>query len=129
MDSEDEWKQIREVITPANLERWRGGLANVSQGERSIAAGKNAAILLNSFRKLDADDPDVYSRVIEHVLSRYPVDTQRAAVDASIWKWPPSAYEIREFCERRENQKVIGRKGDDAIAETLSRRAQAWPPR
>lgn len=76
-----------------------------------------AKLLLGCFRTGDANDPAVYSGAVIAILSDYPMDVIRQAVDPrrglpSKSKWLPTVFEIKEECEsimaprRREEERV-----------------------
>jgi hypothetical protein len=95
---------------------------NPGRQERQEIAIECTAILLGGFRKCDADDPEIYSRSIEHVLARYDVDIQRAVTLPGQWKFPPSAFELREACEKIANEKARAKEREERIAAQLEER-------
>ncbi len=92
------------------------------QQERQEIAIECTAILLGGFRKCDADDPEIYSRSIEHVLARYDADTQRTVTLPGKWKFPPSAYELREACEAIANERARAREREENRRKQLEER-------
>jgi len=96
--------------------------------QRRQQAVLHTALLLGGFRKSDADDPEVYSRVIEHTLARYDVDIQREAADAAKWKYPPTAYELRERCETLANERARAKERQERIAQQIEERRQLDAP-
>ena len=95
---------------------------NPEQQERQEIAIECTAILLGGFRKCDADDPEIYSRSVEHVLARYDVVIQRAVTLPGKWKFPPSAYELREACEAISNERARAREREARIAAQFDER-------
>jgi len=90
--------------------------------QRQQQAVLHTALLLGGFRKSDADDPEVYSRVIEHTLARCDVDIQREAADAAKWKYPPTAYELREACEKLANERARAKEREENLRKQLAER-------
>ena len=95
---------------------------NPAQQEQQEIAIECTAILLGGFRKCDADDPEIYSRSIEHVLARYDIDIQRAVTLPGKWKFPPSAYELREACESLAMEKARAREREENVRKMLEER-------
>lgn len=68
-------------------------------------AGRRTRLLIGCYRKVEADDPEVYASAIAMVLSDYPeqvvmrVTDPRTGIPGRI-KYPPQLFEIREACER-----------------------------
>lgn len=92
--------------------------------QRQQQAVINTALLFGGFRKCEADDPEIYSRTVEHVLARYDVDIQRSVADPSRWKFPPTAYEVRQDCEALAQERERAHRRDKALAEQLARRRE-----
>jgi hypothetical protein len=105
-------------------------LSNVAEEQRRMAAIKCTALLLCSFRKCDADDPEIYGRAIEHVLVRYELDIQREVTAPGRWKFPPSAYEVREDCEAIANERSRAKRREEERARQIEerRRVDALEP-
>lgn len=120
-----ELKHLKLVIAP-QIEALRkspsNGLPIAEQERRQEAAIDCAALLLGSFRKCDADAPEVFSRAIEYVLARYEVDVQREVTKPGMWKWPPSAYEVREACEKIGGERARIAKREADLAHQLAER-------
>jgi hypothetical protein len=68
-------------------------------------AAKRTRLLLGSYRKGEAEDPEVYTMAIAAVLSDYPesvalrVTDPRTGIAGGV-QWLPTAFEVREACER-----------------------------
>jgi hypothetical protein len=119
----DGWKKAKASL-PQRASDSSKSLAAVEEEARRIEAVKHAIALMASFRKVDAAAPKHFLRVIEDELARYPLAIQALAADPGNWKYPPNAFEIREFCkaeiERRKPSPPSAM--DIAIADTLARR-------
>ena len=62
-------------------------------------------LLLGSYRKGDASDPDVYTSAVAAVLAEYPEDIVRRVTDPrgglpGTCQWLPTVQEVRSSCER-----------------------------
>lgn len=69
-------------------------------------AAEAAALLLGSFRRNDAADPERYALGVAAVLSDYPPNVVRAVIDPRIGlpsreEFPPSAAKVKLACENR----------------------------
>jgi hypothetical protein len=84
---------------------------------RQQQAVLHTALLLGGFRRSDADDPEIYSRTIEHTLARYDVEIQQEVADAAKRKFPPTAYELRECCEKLAGEKAHAKERERRTAE------------
>ena len=98
-------------------------LRNIEQERREMMAVERTALLLGSFRKCDADDPEIFGRAIEDVLARYDLDIQMEVTRPGKWKFPPSAYELREACESISNERAEAKRWQIAVENTLAERA------
>jgi hypothetical protein len=90
--------------------------------ERQEIAIECTAILIGGFRKCDADDPEIYTRSIENVLTRYDVNIQRTVTLPGKWKFPPSAYELREACEAIANERARAKEREENLRKQLEER-------
>jgi hypothetical protein len=68
-------------------------------------AAKRTRLLLGSYRKGEAEDLEVYTMAIASVLSDYPESVALRVTDprtgiAGRVQWLPTAFEVREACER-----------------------------
>jgi hypothetical protein len=90
--------------------------------QRQQLAVLHTSLLLGGFRKSDADDPEIFSRAIEHVLARYDVEIQREVTNPGRWMWPPTAYELREACERIANEQARAKEREERIRKQLEER-------
>lgn len=66
--------------------------------------GDRARILIGSFRKGDAEDPDVYASSVAAVLSGYPEDVVKRVTDPRTGlpgkcQWLPTVAEVKGACE------------------------------
>lgn len=79
--------------------------SETSTNRRAIYAAERARLLLGSYRKGDANDPETYVTSIAAVLSSYPEDVIRTATDPRTGvqrkfpKWMPNSGEVAEFCD------------------------------
>jgi hypothetical protein len=122
-------KSLKTVVRP-QIGALRNSAANDS--ERSLAPKANetdqraqlavlhAQALIGGFRKCEADDPAIYFRVIENTLARYDVEIQREVADTAKWKYPPTAFELRQACEALANEKARAEERDERIAQQLA---------
>lgn len=83
----------------------RGALSTASPTSTDPQTAANRALLLlGSYRKGDAEDPDTYATAVAAVLSQYPADVVQRVTDprtgiAGRSKWLPNPSEVREACE------------------------------
>jgi hypothetical protein len=82
-------------------------------------ATRRAAILLASYRKGDAEDPEIYSGAVASVLAAYPLAVAYRVTDprtglAGRMKFLPTVEEVRSACEAE--------MGPARAAEELARR-------
>lgn len=92
----------------------------------SVAA-ERSAILLGCYRKGEAADPEVYTRAVIGVLSKYPADIVRMVTDplnglpAEI-NWLPTIKEVHDACETRFASRRRMQERDRNIARQLAER-------
>ena len=66
-----------------------------------------AQVLFGSYRRTDANDPEIYLRAIAAVLANYPPDLMREVTDPltgiqtteRFETWPPNAGELKRYCD------------------------------
>ncbi len=128
---EDSFKPLR-VLAGRQVEALRsspaGGqsssLSCVDAEKKREVAVERAALLLGSFRKSEADEPEIFSRALEHVLSKYDIVIQIDVTEPGMWKYPPSAFELREACEKIANKMARDRLVEDQIRDQLAARRE-----
>jgi len=92
-------------------------------------AADRTRLLLGSYRKGDAEDPDVYTSAVAAVLAQYPEAIVRRVTDPrgglpGTSQWLPTVHEVRAACERemapeRERmRREANRARTDAICAT-----------
>jgi hypothetical protein len=122
------------VVAGSQVEALRKSLANdmskqalriedEQRQHRQMVAIECTTVLLGSFRKCDADDPEIYSRAIEHEFARYDVDIQREVADPGKWKYAPwNAHEVRERCEKIASGRARIAEREANLAKQLAER-------
>jgi hypothetical protein len=71
-------------------------------------------LLLGSYRKGEANDPEVYVSGVVRILSAYPLDVVRRVVDPldglpSYCDWLPKFSEVKAACDRINGPSVLDR--------------------
>jgi hypothetical protein len=79
-------------------------------------------LLLGSFRRSDADSPEIFSAALKDVLARYDMDIQKEVIRPGKWKFLPTAYELREVCEAIANERARAKQRDESIRQQLAER-------
>jgi hypothetical protein len=101
-----------------------GGKPSTSQPSTSQThASRRAQILFGSYRRGDANDPDLYVASIAAVLARYPADLMRDVTDPNTGiqttekfaAFMPNAGELKRYCDevaaRRDRMQRLGASG------------------
>jgi hypothetical protein len=127
------FQNLKMVVAPTvealrNLPSGALSKKDAARLKREATATDCVALLLGSFRKCDADVPEIFSQSLEHVLARYDVDIQKEVIDPGQWKFPPTAYELREACEKIAQERHRAAKREAQIAAQLAGRRGADPP-
>jgi hypothetical protein len=98
-------------------------MADEQRQRMQMVAIECTTLLLGSFRKCDADDPELYSRCIEHELARYDPEIQREVCDPGRWDWPPKVSEIRKASEKIANERSrVAKREAELVAQFAERR-------
>jgi hypothetical protein len=102
---------------------------------------ERANILMGSYRKGQASDPEMYVASIAAVLSEYPADVVTVVTDPRTGvqnrvKFLPEVYEVREACEiamepiRAEQRRALAaRREQEVLAERRAYEAALTKPR
>jgi hypothetical protein len=128
----DNFQDLKMVVAPTvealrNLPSGALSKKDAARLKREATATDCIALLLGSFRKCDADVPEIFSQSLEHVLAQYDVDIQKEVIDPGKWKFPPTAYELREACEKITQKRHRAAKREAQTAAQLADRRGADP--
>ena len=104
MDPEDreQFKTLHAICSKPH-----GALTSANDQPRCSlpVAADRTRLLLGSYRKGDAEDPDVYTSAVAAVLAQYPESVVRRVTDPrgglpGTSQWLPTVHEVRAACER-----------------------------